>query len=210
MSLVSAAAAVAGCPGRLLSADVRPTVDRSAVGESRRAPPPVFAQRCLLAARRCNVEGQQPPRGITTDESGRVALCSVLLLQLIACVMPGSRSSTDPEHKSPRESGEDSEDESEILEESPCGRWLKRREEVCPLASPLLPHPYPLAVRPVRLGSVQSRAFDVVCVLYVYRFASGRKTAHPGIVSPSPRHLVEREHGSVGRWTLDAKRRQRS
>lgn len=45
--------------------------------------------------------------------------------------MPGSRSSTDPEHKSPRESGEDSEDESEILEESPCGRWLKRREEVC-------------------------------------------------------------------------------
>lgn len=27
-------------------------------------------------------------------------------------------------------SGEDSEDESEVLEESPCGRWLKRREEV--------------------------------------------------------------------------------
>ena len=26
----------------------------------------------------------------------------------------------------------DSEDESEILEESPCGRWLKRREEVPP------------------------------------------------------------------------------
>ena len=25
---------------------------------------------------------------------------------------------------------EDSEDESEILEESPCGRWLKRREVV--------------------------------------------------------------------------------
>lgn len=32
--------------------------------------------------------------------------------------------------QSMRESGEDSEDESEILEESPCGRWLKRREEV--------------------------------------------------------------------------------
>jgi len=29
-----------------------------------------------------------------------------------------------------KESGEDSEDESEVLEESPCGRWLKRREEV--------------------------------------------------------------------------------
>lgn len=25
---------------------------------------------------------------------------------------------------------DDSEDESEIVEESPCGRWLKRREEV--------------------------------------------------------------------------------
>lgn len=32
--------------------------------------------------------------------------------------------------QSMRESGEDSEDESEILEESPCGRWLKRKEEV--------------------------------------------------------------------------------
>jgi nuclear receptor-binding protein len=45
--------------------------------------------------------------------------------------MPGSRASNEQaERKSPRESGEDSEDESEILEESPCGRWLKRREEV--------------------------------------------------------------------------------
>lgn len=43
--------------------------------------------------------------------------------------MPDSR--VDPDNRSPRESGEDSEDESEILEESPCGRWLKRREEVC-------------------------------------------------------------------------------
>lgn len=43
--------------------------------------------------------------------------------------MSGGRS-IDKERKSPRESGEDSEDESEILEESPCGRWLKRREEV--------------------------------------------------------------------------------
>jgi hypothetical protein len=34
------------------------------------------------------------------------------------------------QRQSMRESGEDSEDESEILEESPCGRWLKRREEV--------------------------------------------------------------------------------
>ncbi|KAL5287041.1 NRBP1 family protein [Megaselia abdita] len=46
--------------------------------------------------------------------------------------MPNSEpASKDQEvNKSPRESGDDSEDESEILEESPCGRWLKRREEV--------------------------------------------------------------------------------
>lgn len=49
--------------------------------------------------------------------------------------MPGSRSSNnESEHKSPRESGDDSEDESEILEESPCGRWLKRKEEVSELS----------------------------------------------------------------------------
>lgn len=28
------------------------------------------------------------------------------------------------------DSGDESEDESEVLEESPCGRWQKRREEV--------------------------------------------------------------------------------
>lgn len=45
-------------------------------------------------------------------------------------VMSGNHMNNETEHKSPRETGEDSEDESEILEESPCGRWLKRREEV--------------------------------------------------------------------------------
>lgn len=54
--------------------------------------------------------------------------------------MSGGRS-IDKERKSPRESGEDSEDESEILEESPCGRWLKRREEVSQFTS-LLSHSY--------------------------------------------------------------------
>lgn len=51
--------------------------------------------------------------------------------------------------KVPRESGgEDSEDDCDILEESPCGRWLKRREEVgvldhftLILNSPVLPFP---------------------------------------------------------------------
>ena len=36
------------------------------------------------------------------------------------------------EQKKFKSGTEDSEDESEILEESPCGRWLKRREEVPP------------------------------------------------------------------------------
>lgn len=31
----------------------------------------------------------------------------------------------------PPESGDESDDESGVLEESPCGRWQKRREEVC-------------------------------------------------------------------------------
>lgn len=35
--------------------------------------------------------------------------------------------------KTSLESGDDSEEESEILEESPCGRWLKRREVVSAL-----------------------------------------------------------------------------
>lgn len=51
-------------------------------------------------------------------------------METITFVMSGSQRNNETEHKSPRESGEDSEDESEILEESPCGRWLKRREEV--------------------------------------------------------------------------------
>lgn len=44
--------------------------------------------------------------------------------------MDGGKSNQDTDGKPLRESADDSEDESEILEESPCGRWLKRREEV--------------------------------------------------------------------------------
>ncbi|KAG1665822.1 Nuclear receptor-binding protein [Nymphon striatum] len=44
--------------------------------------------------------------------------------------MDGSQLNQDTDGKPLRESADDSEDESEILEESPCGRWLKRREEV--------------------------------------------------------------------------------
>lgn len=44
--------------------------------------------------------------------------------------MTGSNKSAEPDASSPRESGEDSEDDIEILEESPCGRWSKRRQEV--------------------------------------------------------------------------------
>ena len=55
------------------------------------------------------------------------------LPRVLSAAMLNSRNSTSAGKQydtSPRESGDDSEDESEILEESPCGRWLKRREEV--------------------------------------------------------------------------------
>ena len=46
--------------------------------------------------------------------------------------MTGSKTNTDAETTTAqvRDSGDESEDESEVLEESPCGRWQKRREEV--------------------------------------------------------------------------------
>jgi len=47
--------------------------------------------------------------------------------------MTGSRSSNDDKPSQPvnTDEGDDSDDEeSEILEESPCGRWVKRREQV--------------------------------------------------------------------------------
>ncbi len=48
-------------------------------------------------------------------------------------MMANSKAGSDPpennNHENP-ESGDESEDESEVLEESPCGRWQKRREEV--------------------------------------------------------------------------------
>lgn len=77
-----------------------------------------------------NNNGQSAQPNAEYGRAWREFLGRAKILEVRACVMPGSRSSADQEHKSPRESGEDSEDESEILEESPCGRWLKRREEV--------------------------------------------------------------------------------
>ena len=47
--------------------------------------------------------------------------------------MANSKAGSDPpENNTPEnhDSGDESEDESEVLEESPCGRWQKRREEV--------------------------------------------------------------------------------
>ncbi|XP_002038475.2 nuclear receptor-binding protein homolog [Drosophila sechellia] len=67
---------------------------------------------------------QQPPPhivGASTADAGSSAAVGVGVVAGSECVNLDS---------SPRESGDDSEDESEILEESPCGRWLKRREEV--------------------------------------------------------------------------------
>jgi len=37
---------------------------------------------------------------------------------------------TETSSPKPKTGGEESEEESEVLEESPCGRWQKRREEV--------------------------------------------------------------------------------
>ncbi len=49
--------------------------------------------------------------------------------------MTSSKGSVEADSTSPKArdgglSGDESEDESEVLEESPCGRWQKRREEV--------------------------------------------------------------------------------
>ena len=44
----------------------------------------------------------------------------------VSCTMLKNAPATVPES----EGDESEEDESEILEESPCGRWIKRREEV--------------------------------------------------------------------------------
>ncbi len=47
--------------------------------------------------------------------------------------MANSKAGSDPPENNTTEnpeSGDESEDESEVLEESPCGRWQKRREEV--------------------------------------------------------------------------------
>ena len=38
----------------------------------------------------------------------------------------------DNDSKNNTDGVDDSEEENEILEESPCGRWLKRREQVLP------------------------------------------------------------------------------
>ncbi|KAM7359301.1 MLF1-adaptor molecule isoform 1-T1 [Cochliomyia hominivorax] len=71
---------------------------------------------------------QHTPPQIIAGVTGGTATASSTM------AVVGSSSSADALNmaadSSPRESGDDSEDESEILEESPCGRWLKRREEV--------------------------------------------------------------------------------
>ena len=55
-------------------------------------------------------------------------------------MMANSRNGSDPPEngsKDNRDSGDESEDESDVLEESPCGRWQKRREEVRPFFLPI-------------------------------------------------------------------------
>lgn len=45
-------------------------------------------------------------------------------------MISGRSSNTGSDKQSYRIESDDSDSESEILEESPCGRWLKRKEEV--------------------------------------------------------------------------------
>ena len=44
--------------------------------------------------------------------------------------MSSSKANIDADGSIAPQSGDESEDESDVLEESPCGRWQKRREEV--------------------------------------------------------------------------------
>lgn len=106
------------------------------------------------------------------------------------------------EHKSPRESGEDSEDESEILEESPCGRWLKRREEVSVISMfpqlqifgrPNLTTQQPATILQ-RCSSHAFAARDVTDRFFAARHLFLRKRKNQVYISGKPMYIcVERE-----------------
>uniref|UniRef100_A0A1B0C580 Nuclear receptor-binding protein homolog n=1 Tax=Glossina palpalis gambiensis TaxID=67801 RepID=A0A1B0C580_9MUSC len=79
----------------------------------------------------------QPPHQEQSQQQQQHALPQIVTMgtsSTTTAAVAGSTTSAEALNmaadSSPRESGDDSEDESEILEESPCGRWLKRREEV--------------------------------------------------------------------------------
>uniref|UniRef100_A0A1A9X1T5 Nuclear receptor-binding protein homolog n=1 Tax=Glossina brevipalpis TaxID=37001 RepID=A0A1A9X1T5_9MUSC len=78
----------------------------------------------------------QPPQQEQSQQQQQHTLPQIVTMGTSSTTVVVAGSTTSAEalnmaaDSSPRESGDDSEDESEILEESPCGRWLKRREEV--------------------------------------------------------------------------------
>lgn len=70
-------------------------------------------------------EGKDAPAA----EATAVHMSSTPQVQSVASV-PSPVASAQAPASTAKEDEEDSEDESQILEESPCGRWQKRREEV--------------------------------------------------------------------------------
>ncbi|KAH8344337.1 hypothetical protein KR084_009909 [Drosophila pseudotakahashii] len=88
---------------------------------------PAPANASCPAATPASLSTQQPPHivGASTADAGSGVAVGVGVTVGVVAGSEGVNLDS-----SPRESGDDSEDESEILEESPCGRWLKRREEV--------------------------------------------------------------------------------
>ncbi|XP_017008339.3 nuclear receptor-binding protein homolog [Drosophila takahashii] len=88
---------------------------------------PAPANASCPAATPASLSTQQPPHivGASTADAGSGVAVGVGVSVGVVAGSEGVNLDS-----SPRESGDDSEDESEILEESPCGRWLKRREEV--------------------------------------------------------------------------------
>lgn len=83
---------------------------------------------------------QQAAKSMMSEEEGKQALNpvqerkpeSMVSASTEQIVSPPVSTVTHPPATTPTEDEEEeSEDESEILEESTCGRWQKRREEVC-------------------------------------------------------------------------------
>nr|XP_061820333.1 nuclear receptor-binding protein-like [Nerophis lumbriciformis] len=73
-------------------------------------------------------EGKGPPAAEST--AAHMSSCNTQQVQSGASVSSPPGAPSQPHVSTTTEEDDESEDESDILEESPCGRWQKRREEV--------------------------------------------------------------------------------